>query len=107
MTWTVEIHPKVEKFIEKRLEPDDQVRVIALFERLEEKGVGLGWPYTRQIEGKLWELRPRTARGSWRFLYVSMSGRLLCVVYGMPHRSKITQDVKRIAYNRSAHCEET
>ena len=107
MTWTVEIHPRVEKFIDKHLESEDELRVLALCERLEDQGVKLGDPYTRQIEGKLWELRPKTARGSWRFLYVSMPGRLFCVVYGMPHRNQITSKVKRIAYKRSEYCEET
>ena len=107
MTWTVEIHPKVEKFIDKHLEPEDEIRVLTLFERLEDQGTGLGDPHTRQIEGKLWELRPKTARGSWPFLYVTMPGRLFCVVVGMPHRRRITQEVKRTAYNRSAYCEET
>ncbi len=53
MTWTVEIHPKVIKFIDKHLAPEDRVRVDELFLRLETYGTDLGRPYTRQIEGTL------------------------------------------------------
>jgi mRNA-degrading endonuclease RelE of RelBE toxin-antitoxin system len=38
MTWKVHIHPQVIKFIEKHLSPEDKVRVLDLFDRLETYG---------------------------------------------------------------------
>jgi hypothetical protein len=104
MTWTVQIHPKVEKFIEKHLSPEDKVRVLELFDRLETYGTELGRPYTRQIEADLWELRPQTARGTWRFLYFLVPGRRFLIVLGM-RKGRITKEIKQSARNRLANFE--
>jgi len=48
------------------MSPEDKVRVLDLFDRLATYGTQLGWPYTRQIEGKLWELRPQTTLAACR-----------------------------------------
>jgi len=47
MNWTVSIHPQVIKFVNKHLSPEDRVRVLDLFDRLETYGTQLGRPYTR------------------------------------------------------------
>jgi len=102
MTWTVEIHPKVIKFIDKHLAPEDRVRVDELFLRLETYGTDLGRPYTRQIEGTLWELRPQTARGSWRFLYFLVPRRQFLIVVAM-RKGRITRRIKQTAHSRLAY----
>jgi phage-related protein len=88
------------KFVDKHLSAEDKVRVLDLFGCLEVYGTDLGWPYTRQIEGKLWELRPQTTRGSWRFLYFLVPGRRFCVVVAMRKRGKIDTEVKKLARDR-------
>jgi phage-related protein len=102
-SWIVSIHPQVIKFIEKHLSPEDQVRVLDLFDRLETYATELGWPYTRQIEGKLWELRPQTTRGTWRFLYIIVPERRFCVVVAMRKRARIDAKVKKTAWGRLAY----
>ena len=104
--WTINIHPQVGKFIDKHLSPEDKVRVIDLFDRLKTYGTELGRPYTRQIEGKLWEARPQTTRGTWRFLYIVVPERRFCVVVGMRKRARIDAKVKRTAWGRLSYFEE-
>ena len=106
MAWTVDIHPDVMKFIGKYLSPDDKVLVLELFDRLEIHGTNLGRPYTRQIEGKLWELRPQTTQGTWRFLYIAAPEQRFFLVVGMRKRKRITEEMKRTAYNRLSFFEE-
>ena len=106
MDWTVGIHPQVTKFIDKHLSPEDKVRVLDLFDRLKTYGVQLGRPYTRQIEGKLWELRPQHTRGVWRFLYIVAPERCFCIVVAMRKRARIDRKIKRTAWARLAYFDE-
>ena len=105
MDWTVGIHPQVTKFISKHLSPEDKVRVLDLFDRLKTYGIELGRPYTRQLEGKLWELRPQHTRGTWRFFYIVAPERHFFIVAAMPKRSRIDKKVKRTAWERLAYFE--
>ena len=102
-TWTVTLHPQVVKFIDRHLAPEDRVRVLDLFARLETYGTVLGRPYTRQVEGKLWELRPQTTRGTWRFLYIIVPERRFCVVAAMRNRGRIDSRLKKTAWGRLAY----
>ena len=106
MRWRVRIHPEVVKFIDKHLSPEDKVRILDLFDRLAKYGLQLGWPYTRQIEGKLWELRPQGTRGTYRFLYFTASGRQFLIVMAMRKRARISTEVKRTAQRRLDYFEE-
>ncbi len=106
MNWTVGIHPQVMKFIDKHLSPEDKVRVLDLFDRLKTYGIELGWPYTRQIEGKLWELRPQHTRGTYRFLYIAAPGESFLVVMAMRKRARIDEKIKRTAWGRLAYFDE-
>jgi len=103
MVWTVSLHPQVIKFIDKNLSPEDKVRVLDLFDRLASYGTQLGWPYTRQIEGKLWELRPQSTVGTWRFLYFVVPKRHFLIVVAMRKRSQIDAKVRQTAQSRLAY----
>ncbi len=105
MIWTVEVHPKDVKFIQRKLAPDDQVSIQLLFEQLELHGTELNRPYTRQIERELWELRPQHTIGTWWFLYVLDSSRRFLIVVGM-RKGKITRKLKKTARQRVAYFEE-
>ena len=105
MTWTVLVHPKVDKFIDKHLDPEDKVRVLELFDRLEVHGPKLGRPSTRHIENELWELRPQTTRGTYRLLYCLVPKRRFLIVLGM-RKGRITKKIKQTARNRVAYFEE-
>jgi phage-related protein len=105
MTWEVRVHPQVEKFIDKHLDPGDRVRVLELLDRPAMHGTKLGRPYTRRIERELWELRPQTTRGTYRLLYCLVPQRRFLIVHGMRKR-KITKKIKRTARNRVAYFEE-
>ncbi|MEO3812435.1 type II toxin-antitoxin system RelE/ParE family toxin [Sphaerisporangium sp. B11E5] len=75
MTWgEVELEPEVEKWFDS-LGQDDQETTIFYIDLLAERGVLLGEPYTRQLCGKLRELRFHLSRDAVRITYWIAPGR--------------------------------
>lgn len=59
----------------RALTVDERAQVFFYIDLLEEKGVHLGEPYTRQLSGKLRELRFFMGREQRRITYLIASGR--------------------------------
>lgn len=75
MPWgSIEYEPEVAEWI-RTLTVDERAQVFFYIDLLEEKGVHLGEPYTRQLTGKLRELRFFVGREQRRITYVIASGR--------------------------------
>lgn len=75
MAWgKLELEPEVEDWF-LSLTDEEQGRVRFYFNLLEEKGVHLGEPYTRQLRGKLRELRFFMGRERRRVTYFLATGR--------------------------------
>lgn len=75
MGWgKLELEAEVEKWL-LSLSEDEQGRVEFYFDLLEDQGVHLGEPYTRQLRGKLRELRFYLGRERRRVTYFIASGR--------------------------------
>lgn len=51
----------------------DRAGILAIFEDIRRHGFNAIGCQFRQIEGKLWEIKIRTAGGGWRFFYVSLA----------------------------------
>jgi hypothetical protein len=69
MAWgTVEVEPEVQKWLES-LPADLFARVAFYIDLLADKGVLLGEPYTKQLDGKLRELRFYLEQESFRITY--------------------------------------
>jgi len=80
MSWgSVELEPEVRKWLEKL---DDEAFGQAQFyvDLLEREGIGLGEPYTRQLRGKLRELRFFLRRERYRITYYIAKGRRIILL---------------------------
>src|SRR4051812_10386695 len=80
MQWgEVELEPEVEKWIDS-LDVDSQEIVVFYVDLLAERGVLLGEPYTRQLDGKLRELRFHLGADSVRIMYWIAAGRRIILL---------------------------
>jgi len=69
MTWgTVELEPEIRRWLE-RLSDEEFGQAQFYVDLLEREGVALGEPYTRQLRGKLRELRFYLGRERYRITY--------------------------------------
>ena len=80
MTWgIVELEPEVNRWLEG-LSDEDFGRAEFYLDLLEREGVHLGEPYTRQLRGKLRELRFYLGRERMRVSYFILSGRRIVLL---------------------------
>ncbi|MFI5782334.1 type II toxin-antitoxin system RelE/ParE family toxin [Nocardia sp. NPDC051570] len=96
MNWgEVELEPEVEKWFDS-LCGDDQETVVFYVDLLAERGVLLGEPYTRQLSGKLRELRFYLSRDAVRITYWIASGRRIILLTVFPkQRMRETAEIER------------
>ncbi|SUA72919.1 Uncharacterized protein conserved in bacteria [Nocardia otitidiscaviarum] len=84
MNWgEVELESEVDEWFDS-LDQDDQETVAFYVDLLAERGVLLGEPYTRQLHGKLRELRFHLARDAVRITYWVGSDRRIILADGFP-----------------------
>jgi len=96
MSWgEVELEPEVDEWIDS-LDEDSQAVDAFYLDLLEEHGVLLDQPYTKQLDGKLRELRFHLERGAIRVTYWIAPGRriIMLTVFGK-QRFKETREVER------------
>ncbi len=81
MAWgTVELHQEVERWLTD-LTDEEFMHAAFYIDLLAESGVHLGEPYTRQLQGKLRELRFHDPRGNrCRITYFIASGRRIVLL---------------------------
>jgi hypothetical protein len=96
MSWgTIELEPEVEKWL---LVLDDQRYGQALmhFDLLEDQGVALGMPYTRPLDGKLYELRFYCGGARQRVSYwIAPARRIIMLTVFHKTKSRETSEVAR------------
>lgn len=87
MIWDVEFYKDrngrepVPEFLDE-LQSGTRAKVVKLIKLLSEEGVFLKEPYTRQIRGKLWELRVKDHLGHVRVFYFTFTGRKFVLLHG-------------------------
>jgi hypothetical protein len=80
MSWgTVEVEPEVERWL-TRLGDEHFGHAQFYVDLLEREGVALGEPYTRQLRGKLRELRFYVRRERYRITYYIATGRRIILL---------------------------
>jgi hypothetical protein len=80
MAWgTVEVEPEVERWL-TRLGDESFGQAQFYVDLLEREGVALGEPYTRQLRGKLRELRFYIGRERYRITYYTASDRRIILL---------------------------
>jgi hypothetical protein len=96
MTWgEVELEPEVDDWFDK-LDQEDQETASFYVDLLAERGVLLDEPYTRQIRGKLRELRFHLDRESVRISYWIAPGRRIILLTAFrKQRMRETAEIER------------
>jgi len=95
MVWTVEYYKDsrgrepVADFIES-LPIEVQARVLRLIDLLADYGVLLKEPYTRQVRGKVRELRITAKSGEVRVLYFGFADKRLVLLHGFVKKTRRT-----------------
>jgi hypothetical protein len=80
MGWgTVELEPEVERWLED-LSDEEWAQALFHLNLLEDQGVGLGFPYTSQLDGKLRELRFYCGGRRVRLTYFMTGGRRIIML---------------------------
>jgi hypothetical protein len=96
MNWgEVELEPEVDDWFDT-LDQDDKETAAFYVDLLAERGVLLGEPYTRQLRGKLRELRFHLARQSVRISYwVAADRRIILLTVFRKQRMREEAEVQR------------
>lgn len=69
-----------------------KAKVIRLIETLTERGVLLKEPFTRQIRGKIRELRIKDVQGNVRILYFTHTGKRFILLHGFIKKTDKTPE---------------
>jgi phage-related protein len=97
MNWSVEYYrdangkEPVADFIDS-LPTASQAKVLRLISLLADYGVLLKEPYTRQVKGKIRELRIKDAQGAIRVLYFTFTGRRFILLHGFIKKTDKTPE---------------
>lgn len=96
MTWgKVELEPEVDEWFES-LNQDDQETAVFYVDLLAERGVLLDEPYTRQLCGKLRELRFHLSRDAVRITYwIAPGRRIILLTVFRKQRMRETTEIER------------
>ncbi|MDP2681866.1 MAG: type II toxin-antitoxin system RelE/ParE family toxin [Deltaproteobacteria bacterium] len=95
MDWTVEYYKDREgkeptaEFIEA-LSNEAKVKVFRIIKLLKDYGVLLKEPYTRQVKGKIRELRIKDNQGAIRILYFTYTGKRFILLHGFVKKTDKT-----------------
>ena len=72
------------------LPPKDLAKVLRDIELLEEFGTDLHEPYTKHIEGLIWELRSKFSSNCYRIFYFVWSANKLVLLHGFTKKTQKT-----------------
>jgi hypothetical protein len=98
MTWgEVELEPEVDEWFDS-LNQDDQETAVFYVDLLAERGVLLDEPYTRQLRGKLRELRFHLSCEAVRISYwIAPGRRIILLTVFRKQRMRETGEIERAA----------
>ena len=101
MSWTVEFYKddknkEPAKDFLNSLSVSARAKVVKSIDKLVEYGVLLTEPYTRQVSGKIRELRIKDNQGAIRVLYFTYTGRRFILLHGFIKKTDKTpvQDIE-------------
>ncbi|MGI5283956.1 type II toxin-antitoxin system RelE/ParE family toxin [Nonomuraea polychroma] len=91
----MELEPEVDKWFDS-LDQDDQETAVFYVDLLAERGVLLDEPYTRQLRGKLRELRFHLSREAVRITYwIAPGRRIILLTVFRKQRMRETAEIER------------
>ncbi len=89
--WVVEFVNRTAEAEFEALPKDSQARLVQVLDVIRGNGlVGLGMPYARPVQGKLWELRAQGRDGIARSLYVAASGKRVVILRSFVKKTQAT-----------------
>jgi len=97
MQWIVDYYKDakgnepVKEFLDS-LSLSAKTKMMRLIEFLTEKGILLKEPYTKQIKGKIRELRVKDKQGAVRILYFTYTGRRFILLHGFIKKTDKTPE---------------
>jgi phage-related protein len=104
--WTVEFYKSIDgkepvkKFFNS-LSPSARAKIVKLIDLLSDYGVLLKEPYTKQVRGKIRELRIKDSQGAVRILYFTFTGKRFILLHGFIKKTnKIPEKEIEIAEKR-------
>jgi len=102
MAWRVETFGRVVDDEIAALPAGLQARLIRLFEMVETIGLErIREPHVKHLNGKMWELRAKSAEGIARGIYVAMTGRRVVILHVFVKKAQKTpQNALEIAEQR-------
>lgn len=104
MSWgSVELEPEVELWLAE-LGDEEFGQAAFYIDLLAERGVHLDEPYTRQLRGKLRELRFYMGRERWRVSYFIATGRRIILLTVFSKKQRRVQAEVRRAVRAMARC---
>ena len=92
MVWTVDFYEEedglapVEEFLQS-LPKGHRAKALAIIKILEQEGVGLRFPYSSQVRGRIRELRTQKGKERIRILYFGDSRRWFILLHGIIKRT--------------------
>ena len=90
MRWTVEFLPAARDEL-YALPPGLSARMVRLLDIVVDHGLDqMREPHVKHLDGKLWELRAKSAEGIARGLYVTMTGRRVVVLHVFEKKTEKT-----------------
>lgn len=95
MEWNIEFYQDrqgnkpVKTFLDT-LSHETQVKILRYFKLLKEYGILLKEPYTRQVKGKIREVRLRDDTGFIRVFYFSFTGKRIIMLHGFIKKTSKT-----------------
>lgn len=108
MLWKVDFYEDtkgnapVEEFLDGLTEKQRN-KLVALIEKLREYGVGLPFPYSSQVRGRVRELRTRLGKARLRILYFADSNRTFILLHGVVKNTEKLEEAQiEIAEERLA-----
>jgi phage-related protein len=97
MEWTVDFYKDASGEEPVRVFMDSlslaaRAKITRVIEKLAEHGVLLKEPFTRQVRGKIRELRVKDAQGNVRILYFTYTGRHFILLHGFIKKTDKTPE---------------
>ena len=95
MDWTVEFYKDVHgkepvKEVFNSLSTNARAKAVKLIDMLSDYGVLLKEPYTRQVRGKIRELRIKDSQGAIRILFFTFTGKRFILLHGFVKKTDKT-----------------
>ena len=72
------------------LSDESKAEIFKVFELLKKYGIGLGLPFVKHLEAKIYEVRTKDKSGIYRVLYFAHTDRTFVMLHGFKKKTQAT-----------------